>query len=67
MVTNSSINNLVEQLKAQGLTVKTHNMLNDTWFIKGDGIYVGYIVTGDELIKLDEEKRLDLRGIRSLG
>ena len=67
MTTESSINQLVEELKAQGLTVKTHNALNRTWFIKGDGIYVGYIATSDELTQLKEEKRLDLRGIKSLG
>ena len=67
MTTESSVNHLVEELAAQGLTVKTHNALNHTWFIKGDGIYVGYIATSDELTMLKKEKRLDLRGIKSLG
>jgi hypothetical protein len=67
MTTESSVNHLVEELQAQGLTVKTHNALNSTWFIKGDGIYVGYIATSDELTRLKKEERLDLRGIKSLG
>ena len=58
---------IVDELRAQGLIVKTHSALNSTWFIKGSGIYHGYIATSDELIRLKEEDRLNLRGIQSLG
>jgi hypothetical protein len=67
MVTKSSIDDIVDELEAQGLTVKAHSALNSTWFIKGDGIYVGYIATSDELSRLKDENRLNLRGIQSLG
>ena len=68
MPTNSqSIVGILNELEDQGLSVKSHNAHNGTWFIKGDGIFLGYIATTDELIELKEEKRLDLNGIKSLG
>ena len=67
MITQTSIVEILLELEAQGLTVKTHNARNGTWFIKGDGIYLGYIATSDELITLKDENRLNLRGIQSLG
>jgi hypothetical protein len=45
-------------LQEQGLTVRLHNRLNNTWHIADGGLYNGYVVTGDELVEL---KRL-LRG-----
>ena len=67
-MTNSlDIGVVLEDLENQGLSVSVHNALNKTWFIKGEGIYVGYIVTSDELIELRRENRLDLRGIKALG
>ena len=59
--------NVLHELEDQGLSVKSHNALNETWFIKGDGIFLGYIATSDELIELKEENRLNLHGIKSLG
>jgi hypothetical protein len=68
MTTNSAaIVGIVDELESQGLIIKTHNAHNSTWFIKGDGIYVGYIATSQELIDLKDENRLNLSGIRSLG
>ena len=58
---------VIAELEDQGLTVTIHNVANNTWFIKGEGIYVGYVATGDELIALKNENRLSIRGIRSLG
>jgi hypothetical protein len=58
---------ILDELAAQGLSVKTHNAHNSTWFIKGEGIFLGYIATTDELIELKEANRLDLNGIKSLG
>ena len=62
-----SIVGILNELEDQGLSVKSHNARNGTWFIKGDGIFLGYIATTDELIALKEESRLDLDGIKSLG
>ena len=68
MTTNSqSIVGIVNELEGQGLMVKTHDARNATWFIKGEGIFLGYIATSDELIELKDENRLDLSGIKSLG
>ncbi len=58
---------VVGELRDQGLIVSVHSASNETWHVKGDGIYVGYVVTGEELIALKRENRLDLRGIKSLG
>jgi len=66
--TNSqNIVGLLRELENQGLSVKSHNTYNSTWFIKGDGIFLGYIATTEELIELKKENRLDLKGIKSLG
>ena len=62
-----SIVGILNELEGQGLSVKTHDVHNGTWFIKGEGIFLGYIATTDELIALKEENRLDLDGIKSLG
>jgi len=59
--------NVVDELRSQGLIVTVHNASNKTWYVKGEGIYSGYVVTGDELIALKRENRLDLRGVKSLG
>jgi hypothetical protein len=62
-----SIVGILNELEGQGLSVKSHNAYNGTWFIKGEGIFLGYIATTDELIELKEENRLDLSGIKALG
>ncbi|HTG72603.1 MAG TPA: hypothetical protein VMB70_02490 [Terriglobia bacterium] len=63
----SDIVGVLDELKNKGLLVKAHNAMNKTWYIKGDGIFVGYVATSDELIELKRENRLDLSGIKSLG
>ena len=55
------------ELRAQGLQVKVHSAANDTWYVKGDGIYIGYIATGAELLELKSASKLNIRGIKSLG
>ena len=65
--TTPMIVNVLHELEDQGLSVKSHNALNGPWFIKGNGIFLGYVATSDELIELKEENRLNLRGIKSLG
>jgi hypothetical protein len=58
---------ILAELERQGLSIKVHNRQNSTWFVKGEGIFQGYIATSDELIELKRANRLDLRGIKSLG
>ena len=64
---NPDFDSVLAELRQQGLKVTLHNALNETWYIKGDGIFVGYVATSDELIELKRENRLDLSGIKSLG
>ena len=66
-VNGSNIVAVLGELESQGLLVKAHNAMNKTWYIKGDGIFVGYVATSEELIELKRENRLDLSGIKSLG
>jgi hypothetical protein len=67
IIRNSEFAAAVAELRTQGLTVTIHNVSNKTWFIKGEGIYQGYIATGDELLGLKHENILNLDGIKSLG
>jgi len=57
----------VDELREQGLNVSVHSVLNETWYIKGDGIYIGYVASGDELLELKRRHMLNLDGIKSLG
>jgi hypothetical protein len=66
-VESSRFEGAVDELRNQGLIVNVHNPSNKTWYVKGDGIYVGYVVTGEELLALKRENRLDLSGVKSLG
>ncbi len=47
--------------------MKVHSELNETWYIKGDGIFVGYIASGAEMLELKRADKLNLAGIKSLG
>ena len=62
-----SIDGILEELESQGVSIKSHNEFNQTWFVRGEGIFVGYVVTTDELIELKRVNRLNLHGIKSLG
>ena len=57
----------VAELRKQGLDVTVHNGLNETFYIKAEGIFAGYVVTGTELIELKNANKLNIRGIESLG
>jgi len=57
----------VAELREQGLQVQVHSAANDTWYVKGDGIYIGYIASGAELLELKSASKLNIRGIKSLG
>ena len=61
------VDGIVSELRSQGLTVTQHSAANQRWYIKGDGIYLGYVATGDELIELKRTNNLSLLGVKSLG
>ena len=61
------VEGIISELRSQGLTVTRLSVSNETWYIKGDGIYLGYVATGDELIELKRINKLSLPGIKSLG
>jgi len=58
---------VVSELRDQGLQVSVHSASNETWFVKGDGIFTGYIATGAELLELKRAEKLNIEGIKSLG
>lgn len=62
----SRITDILNDLELQGLAVRSHIELPNTWFIDGQGTFLGYLATGDELIELERSKRMNLRGIKSL-
>jgi len=57
---------ILNDLETQGLAVKYHDDLPNTWFIHGQGGFLGYLATGDELIELKRIHRLSLRSIKNL-
>src|SRR4030095_13965314 len=57
----------VAELRKQGLVVTVHNPANETFYIKAEGIFAGYVVTGTELLELKSANNLNIRGIQSLG
>jgi hypothetical protein len=61
------VDEIISELRSQGLTVTQHSASNQTWYVKGNGIYVGYVVTGNELIELKRTNKLSLLGVKSLG
>jgi hypothetical protein len=57
----------VVELRAQGVQVVVHNPGTQTWYVKGEGIFVGYVVTGEELLELQRTNQLHLPGIIALS
>jgi len=64
---NPNLAGILKELETQGIFIKRHDEFNQTWFVRGEGIFSGYVVTSDELIELKRENRLNLYGIKSLG
>ena len=58
---------VLAELREQGLEVTVCIALNETWYIKGDGLFTGYIASGAELLELKSANKLNIRGIKSLG
>jgi hypothetical protein len=58
---------VVADLREQGLTVTLHSALNHTWYVKGEGLFNGYIASGTEMLELKCARKLNIHGIKSLG
>jgi hypothetical protein len=58
---------VLAELREQGLQVTLCSALSETWYIKDDGIFTGYIASGAELLELKRANKLNIRGIKSLG
>ena len=58
---------VLAELREQGLEVTAFSPLNETWYIKDDVLFTGYIASGAELLELQRAKKLNIRGIKSLG
>jgi len=58
---------VIAELRDQGLQVTLCSALNQTWYIKDDGLFTGYIASGAELLELKSANKLNIRGIKSLG
>jgi hypothetical protein len=63
----NNLDDVLAELRDQGLQVTLCNALNETWYIKDDGIFTGYIASGAELLELKSANQLNIRGIQSLG
>ena len=57
---------VLAELREQGLKVTVCSVLNETWYIKDDGIFTCYIASGAELLELKSVNKLNIRGIKSL-
>ena len=64
---NNRFDGVVAELREQGLQVTVCSALNETWYIKDDGLFIGYIASGAELLELKSANQLNIRGIKSLG
>jgi hypothetical protein len=58
---------VLAELRDQGLQVTLCSALNETWYIKDDGLFTGYIASAAELLELKSANKLNIRGIKSLG
>jgi predicted peroxiredoxin len=66
-IEKTEFDGVLAELREQGLKVTVCSVLNETWYIKDDGIFTGYIASGAELLELKSENKLNIRGIKSLG
>ena len=55
---------VVAELREQGLTVKVHSVLNETWYIKDHRDFSGYIASGAEMLELKRANKLNIPGIK---
>jgi len=66
-LSNPEFDRVLVELRKQGLTVTLHSASNETWYVKGEEPYTGYIASAAELLELKAANKLNLRGIKSLG
>ncbi len=52
MPNSARFDGTLAELRKQGLDVSVHNEANEIFYIKADGIFVRYIVTGTEWLEL---------------
>jgi hypothetical protein len=64
---NHEVNEVVTELREQGLSVTVYSASNDTWWVRSNGVYISYLATGAELLQLKSADKLNIRGIKSLG
>ena len=64
---NHEVDKVVTELRAQGLNVTVYSAFNDTWWVRGNGVYISYLATGAELLQLKSADKLNIRGIKALG
>ena len=57
----------LDELRKQGLQVRLHRASDDTWYVKSEGTYLGYVASGAELLELKTANKLNIHGIKSLG
>ena len=55
------------ELRAQGLTVRSHNVHKNAWHIAAGGLYSGYVASGDQLVELRRANNLNISAISNLG
>jgi intracellular sulfur oxidation DsrE/DsrF family protein len=60
------VDSRVAELREQGLDVTVCSAVDEAWYIKGDGLFSGYIASGTELLALKSANRLNIHGIKSL-
>ena len=58
---------VLAELREQGLDVTACSMLNETWYIRDEELFTGYIASGTELLELKSVNKLNISGIKSLG
>lgn len=64
---NREVDEAVAELREQGLAVSVYSASSDTWWVRGNGVYISYLATSAELLQLKGAHKLNIRGIKSLG
>jgi hypothetical protein len=67
LLEKTKFDGVLAELREQGLKVTACSVLNETWYIKDDALFSGYIASGAELLKLKSTNKLNIGGIKSLG
>lgn len=57
---------IIAKLRERGFIVSLYSAPNNTWQIKGEGMAVGRVASGAEMLELERADRLNVEGIKSL-